>query len=267
MDYKLPERPEISNKGTFGRVLNISGSKYMTGAAILSSQAALKSGCGYVILACDDEVLHAASAQTQSIVFAPLEKIFSIIPTVQAVLIGCGLGTDNNAQEIFNTFFKQKIDVPVVIDADGLNLLAQKTPQNLPEKLILTPHPKEASRLLDGTDTDEILSDTEKYARKITEEFECTTVLKSHKTVVISRSGEIYENNAPNNAMAKAGSGDVLAGIIVSFLGQGLDEFNSAKTGVKLHSISGMIAREKIGEYCVMPQDLINFLPDAFKEI
>jgi len=267
MEFKLPERPEISNKGTFGKVLNISGSKYMTGAAVLSSQAALKSGCGYLFLACDDEVRHAVSAQTQSVVFTPVEKIPEIIPTAQAVLLGCGLGTDEHTHQIFDTVFEQKIDVPVVIDADGLNLLAQKTPKNLPEKLILTPHPKEASRLLGGVEVDEILADTEKFARKITEKYSCTTVLKSAETVVCSKSGEIFKNNAPNSAIAKAGSGDVLSGIIVSLLAQGLDEFNSAKTGVKLHSLAGLAAREKIGPYSVLPSDIIDFLPEAFGEL
>ena len=267
MEFKLPQRPEISNKGTFGKVLNISGSKYMTGAAVLSSWAALKSGCGYVILACDDEVRHAVSAQTSAVVFAPLEKITEIIPTAQAVLIGCGLGTDETAQQIFNTVFSHNITAPVVVDADGLNLLAQNFPKILPEKLILTPHPKEASRLLGGVETDEILADTEKFARKISEKYSCTTVLKSHETIICSKFGEIFKNFAPNGAIAKAGSGDVLSGIIVSLLAQGLDEFNSAKTGVKLHSLAGFAAKEKLSEYCVLPSDIIDFLPEAFRKI
>lgn len=267
MEFKLPERPEISNKGTFGKVLNISGSKFMTGAAILSSVSALKAGCGYVILACNDEVRHAVSAQTSAVVFAPLEKFSEILPTVQAVLIGCGLGIDKTAQQIFNTFLAQKIEAPVVIDADGLNLLSQKIPQNLPEKLILTPHPKEASRLLGGIENDKILANTEKFARKISEKYGCTTVLKSHETVVCSKTGEIFKNFAPNSAIAKAGSGDVLSGIIVSLLAQGLNEFESAKTGIKLHSQAGLAAKEKLGEYCVLPNDIIDFLPVAFSKI
>jgi len=267
MEFKLPERPEISNKGTFGKVLNISGSKYMTGAAVLSSTAALKSGCGYVVLACDDEVRRAVSAQTQAVVFAPVEKIPEILPTAQAVLIGCGLGTDKAARQIFEAVFEQKIGIPVVIDADGLNILAEKIPENLPEKLILTPHPKEASRLLCGTSLDEILADTEKFARKISEKYECITVLKTHETVVVSRKGEVYKNNAPNSAIAKAGSGDVLSGIIVSLAAQGLDEFNSAKTGVRLHSLAGLAARDKLGKYCVIPSDIIDFLPNVFRKM
>lgn len=267
MEFKLPERPEISHKGTFGKVLNISGSKYMTGAAVLSSSAALKAGCGYVILACDDEVRHAVSAQTQSVVFAPIEKIPEILPTAQAVLIGCGIGTDETAHATFEKVFERKIDVPVLIDADGLNILAEKTPDNLPENLILTPHPKEASRLLGGISVDEILADTEKYARKITGKYGCTTVLKTHETVVVSANGDIYKNTAPNSAIAKAGSGDVLSGIIVSLLAQGLDEFNSAKTGVKLHSLAGLAARNKLGEYSVLPLDITEYLQDAFKKL
>ena len=126
---------------------------------------------------------------------------------------------------------------------------------------------KEASRLLGGVEADKILADTEKFARQISEKYGCTTVLKSHETIICSKSGEIFKNFAPNSAIAKAGSGDVLSGVIVSLLAQGLDEFNSAKTGVKLHSLAGFAAKEKLGEYCVLPSDIVDFLPKAFKQM
>lgn len=265
MEFKLPIRPEASNKGTFGKVLNISGSKYMTGAAVLSSLAAYKSGCGYVILPCREDVRATVAAQTQTVVFVQLKNIPEFIPRVNAVLLGCGLGVDDIAQEVFDKTFESESDTPVIIDADGLNLLAQNIPVNLPDRLILTPHPKEASRLLGGVEVDEILANPEKYAREISFKYHCTTVLKSHQTLVCDEDNDIYINDVPNSALAKAGSGDVLAGIIASLVAQGLDDYNAAITGVKLHSLAGQFAREKFTEYCVTAPDLIDNLPEAFK--
>lgn len=147
MEFKLPPREENSHKGTFGKVLNISGSKYMPGAALISSMAALKSGCGYVFLAMDEVV---GSWQTAPIVFTHTAQIAEHLKTSQALLIGCGLGTDLRAAEIFKRTFDTQAEIPTVIDADGLNLLSQYGSEWLPNQLILTPHPLEASRLLGG---------------------------------------------------------------------------------------------------------------------
>ena len=134
----------------------------------------------------------------------------------------------------------------------------------LPENLILTPHPKEAARLLEKT-TEEILSDIKKSAREISEKFGCITVLKTHKTYVYSPDGREYTNTTGNNSMAKAGSGDVLAGMISGLLAQGMDMFEGACLGVYLHGLCGDLAKEKLTEYSVMAEDLISFIPDAIK--
>ncbi len=238
-------------------MLNIAGSKYMPGAAYLSSVAALKIGCGYCFLASCDEVIKAVSAQTQNIVFVPLNEIKKQKPDV--LEIGCGITT--GAKKLFITAIKTFCNIPVVIDADGLNILS-KLDIKLPQKTVLTPHPKEASRLL-NIPLDAILNDTEYYAKEITKKYNCTTVLKTHNTVVCSKNYEIYINNTGNSALAKAGSGDVLTGMIAGLLAQGMSEFEASKAAVYLHGLVAELASAKLTEYSVMAKDVIDFIPNA----
>lgn len=266
MDFELPLRSENSNKGTFGRVLNIAGSDYMPGAAYLSSVSALKAGCGYVFLATEERVINAVSAQTQNVVFAPLGDIDNLLKTADVLLIGCGISTSKKAEKIFTETMKSVPDIPVVIDADGLNILAGLENPNLPGKLILTPHIKEASRLL-KIETEKISADMEFYAREISEKYNCTTVLKSSETVVCGKDLNIYRNTKQNSALAKAGSGDVLSGIISGLLAQGMDEFNAAKTGVYIHSLAGEYAKNDLTEFAVLANDQIRYISCAFKKL
>lgn len=258
MDFKLPPRAENSNKGTFGKVLNISGSRYMWGAGYLSSLSALKIGAGYVVLAGDESVLNRINAP--EIVLASVSEIPKIDATV--LLIGCGLSTTDNAKNIFNKVIPAKI--PTVIDADGLNILAQ-TNIELDKNTILTPHPKEASRLLNCS-SDEILENMELSAKRICEKYNCITVLKSHQTIVTD--GEnLYKNNTGNSALAKAGSGDVLAGMIAGLLAQGLSPFEAGCLGVYLHGLSGDLAKNDLTEYGVLATDTIKYIPSAIKQL
>ena len=265
MDYnklpKLPERLENSNKGTFGKILNVSGSEYMTGAAYLSSVSALKIGAGYVELASHDNALKVTASLAPEIVLAPINKISKIIRNSTVLLIGCGLSTTNEAVNLFKNTISLAKNLPTVIDADGLNILS-KNDIELPTNTILTPHPKEASRLLHCS-LDEILSDMEKSAKKISEKYNCVTVLKSHRTIVVSPDSKSYKNTTGNNSMAKAGSGDVLAGMISGLAAQGMDLFEAAFSGVYLHGLCGDFAKEKLTEYSVMAEDLISFIPNA----
>lgn len=261
MDFKLPKRDEISHKGTFGKVLNIAGSRYMPGAAYLSSVAALKVGCGYCFLASCESVIDAVSAQTQNIVFVPLKDISAQLKSSDVLAIGCGLTV--KPVSLFKKAIKSNL--PTVIDADGLNILAANYVE-LPSNVILTPHPKEAARLLNKS-IDYILNDREKSAFEISKKYGCTTVLKGHSTIVCSKEFDIYVNNTGNSAMAKAGSGDVLTGMISGFLAQGMNEFEAAKLGVYLHGLSGDFAAEKLTKYGVMASDLISFIPDAIKTL
>ncbi len=264
MDFKLPERAQNSHKGTFGKVLNIAGSKYMPGAALLSSLAALKSGCGYCFLASEESVIKAVSAQTQNIVFVPLKDIKKQLKTADVVAIGCGLTTSRKAKRIFKTVIEHAGDKPAIIDADGLNILSNMNIK-LSKNLIITPHPKEAARLLNTTSSN-VLSDLETSAKKLSQKYKCVTVLKSHNTIVSSPNCEIYINNTGNSSLAKAGSGDVLTGIIAGLTAQKMNLYDAAKAAVYLHGLCGETASKKLTEYCVLANDLINFIPEVFSQ-
>ena len=147
MDYKLPKLPERkqnSNKGSFGKVLNISGSEYMTGAAYLSSVAALRVGAGYVELAGNERVLDVVAKLAPEVVLTPTSKILKLLNCSTVINIGCGLSTSQEATELFLSVIKNNSNIPTVIDADGLNILSQHTElvDLIKEKnIILTPHP------------------------------------------------------------------------------------------------------------------------------
>lgn len=262
----MPVRQEVSHKGTFGRVLNVSGSDYMPGAAYLSSVAALTMGCGYVFLCSTERVINAVSAQTQNVVFCPLSDLINQVKYADVILIGCGLTTTEVAEDIFKTVISNCNDKPIIIDADGLNILSKMQDINLSKNAILTPHPKEASRLL-GVSVEEILTDTTFYAKEIAKKYNCVTVLKSHNTVVCSKDYEIYVNNTGNNALAKAGSGDVLAGIISGLAAQKCELFYAATLGVYLHGLCGDLAKNDLTEYGVLASDQIRYIPYAIKTL
>ena len=272
MDYKLPQRTKNSNKSTYGKVLNIAGSDYMTGAAYLSSVSALKIGCGYCFLCSCERVINAVAAQTSNVVFVAQNKVCDYISNVDIIEIGCGLGTDIHAVKMFSKVLDNAYTkTPLVLDADALNILAQNDFDQIYdftnkkfEKLVFTPHPKEASRLL-GVTLDEVLNNIEQSARKITEKFNCVTVLKTHKTFICAPDGREYTNTTGNNAMAKAGSGDVLTGMISGLIAQGMEIFEASCLGVYLHGLCGDLAKEKLTQYSVMAEDLVSFIPYALK--
>lgn len=262
----MPHREENSHKGTFGRVLNVAGSDYMPGAALLSSLSALKIGCGYVFLCSAERVINAVAAQTQNIVFAPLSDIENQLKNADVLMIGCGLSTSGEAVSLFIKTLENVPNIPCVIDADGLNILSNLYGINLPDNVILTPHPKEAARLL-GKDVNVVISDFENSAKEISKKYNCVTVLKSHNTVVCSKDLEIYVNHTGNSALAKAGSGDVLAGMIAGLLAQKCEPFYAAKLGVYLHGLAGDFAKNDLTEYGVMAHDLIRYISYSVKSI
>lgn len=266
MEFKLPIREQNSNKGTFGKVLNVAGSKNYIGAAYLSSLAVLKSGAGYVALASDKNIIKSVSVLLPETVFLSRFEVFKNTDKYDVLLIGCGLGQTFLSKFWFEKFIKRwrNLNKPVVIDADALNILA-KMDLILPENCIITPHPAEASRLL-GVDVNEIVNNTELYARKLSEKYNCVTVLKTHRTVVCSDK-DIYINEYGNSALAKAGTGDVLAGIISGLLAQKMSPFEAAKLGVYLHSKAGELASQDLTEYSVLASELIKYLPQVMKDM
>lgn len=266
MSYKMPIREQNSNKGTFGKVLNFAGSKNYIGAAYLSSVAVLKSGAGFCALAADKNVIRSVSALLPEAVYISREKGLRNIKQYTTFLIGCGLGTNLASTLFFKRIIRklQKETVPVVIDADGLNILS-KSNLKLPKNTVITPHPLEAARLL-GKNLEDVLSDLECSAKDLSKKYQCTVVLKTHRTI-ICKGEEIFINQHGNSALAKAGTGDVLAGIIAGLLAQKMEIFEAAKLGVYLHSRAGELAAEELSEYSTLASDIPNYLSCAIKEL
>ncbi len=266
MEFKLPQRYEISNKSTYGRVLNIAGSDYMSGAAYLSSISALKMGCGYCFLCTSNDSRMAVAAKTSNVVFVKANKLKEYIDTADVISIGCGLGKDSYARTLYSKFLKYtNVHTPIVMDADALNLISDDSMKFINKQfknVIFTPHPKEAARLLN---VDDVTNNIEEAAKLITEKYNCITVLKTHKTYIYSPNGRNYTNITGNNALAKAGSGDVLTGIISGLVAQKMDLFEASCLGVYLHGLCGDIQKERLTEYSVMAEDLISTIPDAIK--
>ncbi len=263
MDYnlpKLPPRPKNSNKGTFGKVLNIAGSDYMRGAGYLSSISALKIGAGYVEIMSSEKVLDTISTLAPEIVLTPITNLKDVIKDAAVISIGCGLSTSEDAVKLFNQTLELRNNQPIIIDADGLNILS-KTKFDFDKKAILTPHPKEASRLLNCT-LEEVLKDVKTSARKIAEKYNCITVLKTHQTIVTD--GEnFYQNTSGNSALAKAGSGDVLCGMIAGLVAQNMNLFDASVLAVYLHGLAGELASKDLTEYGVLASDLLRYIPLA----
>ena len=265
-EYIMPERKQNSNKSTFGKILNIAGSDNYVGAAYLSTYSAYKVGAGYVALASDTNVIKSVSQMLPEAVYMEIPYAYRRLNNFDVILIGCGIGksfaSKNNFKFIIN-YFKEK-DTPIVIDADGLNILSELHLQ-LPINTIITPHPMEAARLL-IKDIDEVLADLEGSALELSEKYNCITVLKTHRTIICDKSN-LFINEHGNSALAKAGTGDTLAGIIAGLLAQNCTPFEAAKLGVYLHSRAGELASKDLTEYSVMASDIPKYLPIAIKEL
>ncbi len=272
---KMPLRSENSNKATFGKILNIAGSLNYIGAAYLSSISALKTGAGYLTLACPEEIASTIAIMAPEITYKRLNSkngAISIdndlgnLTDYNVLSIGCGITNTGETREfIFNILKKRNPIQNMVLDADGINILASKNEIISLKNTVITPHPKELSRLL-KVNIEEINSNREKYAKVASQTYECITVLKGHNSIVTDGK-EVYVNTTGSSALAKAGSGDVLTGIISGLLAQKLSPIDSAVTGTFLHGLSGDIAAINLTKYCVMASDVINCLPFAIKQI
>lgn len=291
MDYKeidskfvkklLPLRPKESNKGTFGKVLNIAGCVNYQGAAFLSSLAPLKTGAGLVTLATIEAVINNLASSAPWITFYPLQnycdkyiaseaflKLEEDIEDYSVVSIGPGLSSLRVVAEFVNDVIEylNGSDKKVVIDADAINAISELGIKKLPLNSVLTPHPMELSRLI-GVSVDKIQNDRIKYAKETAQNFNCTVVLKGNKTVICTKELEVFVNTTGNSSLAKAGSGDVLTGIISGLLAQGLSVKDASILGVYLHGLCGELASKDLTEYCVLATDLIDYLPQAIKTL
>ena len=267
----VKKRPADSDKTTVGTLLSICGSYGMAGAAIMSSKAALRSGVGLLRLAVPDEIYPILAPAIPEAVFIPTDNIAGLDIAEKskycgAVLAGCGLGISDSTRAIVKNMI-DKLTVPMIFDADALNVIAENTDilHIAKAPVILTPHDREFSRLA-GLGIDEVKKNREELALNFAKEHGVIVVLKGHITIVASPDGGVLYNDSVGNAgMSSGGSGDVLAGVIASLTAQGGDPFRCAAAGVYLHGLAGDIAKEKLGEISMLPTDIIECLPTSFR--
>ncbi len=273
------KRPRDSHKGTFGRLLVLAGSKGLTGAGALACRSALKAGAGLVTLACAEELNPIFEVKLTEAMTFPLKskngairksekkKLTKKANESTALLIGCGLSQAKGVDSLVRYVVKNAL-CPLVLDADALNVIS-KDPSVLKsakKMCIITPHIGEFSRLC-AQSINDVIKNKETLAQNFSKEYGCIVVLKSHETIVATPDGEIYKNILGNPGMATGGTGDVLAGVIASLVGQGNDMVKSALAGVFIHSLSGDIANEMFGEYSLTAGDIINCLAPAIKAL
>lgn len=276
---RLPPRPAHSNKGTFGRLLIVAGSRNMCGAAYLSALGAYRAGAGLVrVLTVEEnrpvllQLLPEAilSTYTADQLTEGREEFQQMIAAqcqwADAVVLGPGLGSEEYVEYLVEDILTNAC-TPVVVDADGLNAIAARPylTSYFTENIIITPHLGEMARLT-GQAIKEIAQDLPACAGDYASRYGITCVLKDAATVVASRDGEIYINSSGTSAMAKAGSGDVLTGILGALLAQGMEERESARLGVYLHGLAGELAKAQAGSRGVLARDLADCVALAMKE-
>lgn len=277
----MPQRPQQSNKGTFGKVLNIAGSIEYQGAAYLSSVAPLKTGAGLVTLATIEPLINNLAGNCPWVTFYPLRDyykkciasdafgdVLNIIENYNVISVGPGLSDTAATNAFVDDLIKylNKNNKKTVIDADAINVLSKSELSSFPSDSVITPHPVELSRLI-NTPVKDIQNDRIKYAKLTAEKFGCCVVLKGNQTVVCTKDLEVFVNTSGNSALAKAGSGDVLTGIISGLMAQGVSVENAAKLGVYLHGLCGELASQDLSLYSVLATDQIDYIPQAIKKI
>lgn len=281
----LPVRPADANKGTFGRVLLVAGSDNMPGAAGLAAQAANRAGAGLVEIATSRGAINVLQSQMLEAVWTPLpdnnghisasalEGLTLRLPIADVLVVGPGMGAQAQSgdaiRDLMMTLSKEHAHIPVVLDADALNTLAAQPNwiSLLPADTILTPHPGEMARLAQSTIAD-VQKDRLGLARRTAAEWNAVLVLKGAHTIVASPDGRTAISPIKTDALAKGGTGDVLAGIIGALRGQGLKSFDAARLGVYVHGIAGVLAAEKVGHAAsVLASEVADALPAAFARI
>lgn len=266
----LPQRDPWAHKGDFGKILLLCGSQGYTGAAALAAMGALRCGAGLVYLGVP-QCIYAIEAVklTEPVVFPlpdqdgmlsaeAVAKVQELLPKMDAVLIGSGLGQSNGTLAVLKAVLRENI--PVILDADGINLLSHHKflLRGRTAPTILTPHDGEFRRLA------ELGGDRPASAMALAKELGCIVVLKGHETRITD--GEIcYRNTTGNPGMAVGGSGDVLAGMLVALLGQGLAPLEAAAVAAWLHGAAGDLCAAELGQYAMLPTDLLKALPRLLK--
>lgn len=274
---KLPERYPEAHKGTFGKLLCICGSKNMPGAAFFAISSAVKCGVGLVEAVVPESIYEATAKKISEVTFYIVpenedgfisdESVGDILKESEkcsAVLAGCGLGWTQSTKNITYELIRN-LTIPMIIDADGINVISENIDilKEAKSELVLTPHIKEMSRLI-SKDIETIAADKIKYAKELSEKYGVTTVLKGNKTAISDKDGNAFINTTGNAGMAKGGSGDVLSGMLGSFLAQRLSPIDAAICAVFIHGMSGDECKDKFSSVSMTPTDLINELPNIF---
>ena len=268
----LPERDPWGHKGNFGKILLLCGSRGFTGAAYLAAMGALRSGAGLTFLGVPESIYDIEAVKLNEPVVFPLpddngklsflavSEIESRLPQMDAVLVGCGLGQSRGTLSVVKSVLENAA-CPVVLDADGINVLREHKDilRGRQYPTILTPHEGEFLRF-GGTIGDDRMASVAYFAK----EWNCILLLKGHNTCITDGSTS-YRNLTGNPGMAVGGSGDVLAGIIVSLLGQGIAPLEAAACGAWLHGAAGDICAKEIGQYGMLPTDMLHAIPRLLK--
>ena len=268
----LPDRAVDSHKGDFGKILLLCGSRGYTGAAYLAAMGALRSGAGLVFLGVPESIYAIEAIKlNEAIVFplpeedgklsaAAIPEILERLPAMDAVLLGPGSGRGEGVFQVVKTVLEQA-QCPVVLDADGINVMAAHKDilRGRTGSAILTPHAGEFARL-GGT----MEMDRQKAAEEMAKDLGCVMLLKGHRTVVTDGNAT-YINPTGNPGMAAGGSGDVLAGIITALLGQQIGPLEAAACGAWLHGAAGDRCAAELGQYGMLPSDMLDVLPRLLK--
>lgn len=276
----LPERPQFSHKGSFGKVLLICGSKRMVGCCTLATEGALRSGAGLVTLAFPDVLYDSVTSSLRECLFMPLptddrgfishlalSDIMEEAGKSDVVIVGCGIGT-GYAQSLIVTTLLSMDKINLILDADALNNLAPcvEILKKAKANVLLTPHPGEMSRLM-GLSVDEIENNRQKVIESFSREYNVNVLLKGHETLICNADcTELYINKTGNSGLAKGGAGDLLAGVIAG-LTPSLDGdlFKSAVLGAYVHGMSADVLKEDMSEYSILPSDCALALGKVYK--
>lgn len=268
----LPDRDPLGHKGSFGKVLLLCGSRGFTGAAYLSSMGALRAGTGLVYLGVPESIYGIEAVKLNEPVVFPLPdedgklskeavpEILKRLPAMNAMLVGCGLGVSDGTLAVIRAVLGNA-SCPVVLDADGINALRghMDVLRGRQNQTILTPHDGEFIRVGGALGNDRMVS-----AAAFAAENGCILLLKGHRTCVTD--GETgYVNRTGNPGMAVGGSGDVLAGILVGLLGQGIEPLKAAACAAWLHGAAGDLCAAELGQYAMLPTDMLSALPRLLK--
>ena len=278
MINNFPKRRPDSHKGDFGHLLVVAGSSGYTGAAYLASQAAIRSGSGLVTLAISESLHSILATKLTEVMVRPFPEtkegslglkaekgLFKFAEKCNSFAIGPGL-SQNEETSLLVRKLVLKLKGPIVLDADGINAFSCHASdlKKFEASLVLTPHPGELAKLT-GESVEGIQKNRKDIARKCANEYNIVLVLKGHNTVVAAPDGRIYINDTGNPGMASGGVGDILTGMIASFIAQGVDKFNAAVLSAYFHGLAGDLALKDKGPLGLIATDVLDKLPEVLK--